>query len=37
MELVNSVSAFRRYQNISDVIAEKPKQASENIEPIKSE
>ena len=36
MELVNRVSAFQNYQNFSDVIAERPKPASENSEPIKS-
>ena len=35
MEIVNRVSAFWNYQNFSNVIAEKPKPASENCEPIK--
>ena len=30
-------TVFQNYQNFSDVIAEKPKQPSENREPIKSE
>ena len=37
MEIVNRVSAFLNYQNFSDVTAEKPKPASENGEPLKSE
>ena len=37
MEIVNRVSAFQNYQNFSDIIPEKPKPASENSEPIKSE
>ena len=35
MEIVNRVSAFQKYQNFSAVIAERPKQVSENSEPIK--
>ena len=35
MEMVNRVSAFRNYQNFSDVITERPKPVSENGEPIK--
>ena len=38
MEIMNRVSAFQNYQNFSDVIAKRPKLASENSEePIKSE
>ena len=37
MEVVNRVSASQNYQNISNVIAERPKPASENSEPMKSE
>ena len=37
MEIVNHVSVFQNYQNFSDVIAERPKLASENSQPIKSE
>ena len=37
MQLVNPVSAFQIYQNLSDVTAKKPKPASENSEPIKNE
>ena len=37
MEIVNRVSAFQNYQNLSDVIGERPKPASENSKPIKSE
>ena len=34
MEIVNRVSAFQNYQSLPDVIAEWPKSASENSEPI---
>ena len=37
MEIVNHVSVFQNYQNFSDVIAERPKLASENSQPIKTE
>ena len=36
IELENRVLAFQNYQNFSDVIAERPKPASENSEPKKN-
>ena len=35
MEIVNRVSAFEKYENFSDILAERTKQASENSGPIK--
>ena len=37
MEIVNRVSVFHNYENFFDVTTERPKPASENSEPIKSE
>ena len=37
METVSCVSALQNYLNFSDVIAERPEQASENCEPMKNE
>ena len=36
MEIVNRVSAFQNYQKLSDVIADRPKPASENSERLKA-
>ena len=36
MEIVNGVSVFQNYQNICYAIAERPKSASENSQPIKN-
>ena len=37
MEFVNQVSTSQNEQNFSDVLVERPKAASKNSEPIKSE
>ena len=35
MEPMNRISVFQNYQNFSDIIAERPKLAQKNSEPIK--